>query len=111
MGGDPLADAGYRVETHDLTRRIPETLDILESGGQTHSRSEVSPSILMSALGIRMPATRVSIHGFRGLAPTMDTEAPQTLGDIDGSVRVGEMGLGRFQLMAELGRGGMGRIL
>jgi len=97
------------MTSHDLTTKIPETLDLLESEGTAHTRESLIPSALLSRLGIVLPATRVSEDG-SPLLRTLDSEAPPTVGGA--AAEAGELTeFGRFQLMGELGRGGMGRIL
>ncbi len=97
------------METPDLTNKILETLDILESEGTEHTRESLIPSALLSRLGIHLPATRVSGSGL-DTEQGADSDGPATIGGgPPGDADLTEFG--RFQLMGELGRGGMGRIL
>ena len=78
------------MKTLDLTAAVPDTITMLQDRGEPASANAV-----LETLGVLM-------------APTLLPSAPmETTHRPDGEL----LSLGRFQLLAELGRGGMGRVL
>ena len=84
------------MKTLDLRQALPDTMTLLEDRGEPASVSAV-----LETLGIALPRT---------LRPSEPGEAPPSRSGA--APGVGNLvSLGRFQFLAELGRGGMGRVL
>ena len=85
------------MKTLDLSQAVPDTITLLEGRGEPASVTAV-----LNTLGVALPPTLQpsSPGGPRTAA------GPDTASDPERCVS-----LGRFQLLGELGRGGMGRIL
>ena len=83
------------MKTLDLKQALPDTLTLLEQRGEPASVTAV-----LETLGVVLPPT---------LRPGELAQTRQAAGPAP--VTRGLASLGRFQLQAELGRGGMGRVM
>ena len=80
-------------DTIDLTAQIPKLLRAAEGGARLES---LRPSVLLEQLGVPMQTGH-----WTGFPDTVDPDAAQT---------PGYPGFGRFEVVDELGAGGMGRV-
>ena len=85
------------MKTLDLRQALPDTMTLLEDRGEPATITAV-----LKTLGVALAPT---------LRPSDPVQAPTRLapGALPGAEHL--VSLGRFQLHAELGRGGMGRVL
>jgi len=90
------------MTTRSLKEQIPKALARLKSSVQEDIKTIVSPTALARELGI---SEDVELRD--------DGEATRSLGTDERALRSSDdtVDLGRFQMLGELGRGGMGRVL